>query len=175
VRSDLRVKGRDIPVRGDGLIDFGRDIESGQLSVNGRQVEHLQAGRDSFHRLSENRQRLTGKLWLREPGCPYGEHWIQVFAAVRHIAPPSVAKLHAHLRVHGRDRLTLDVWLADDMTVRRMRQHGTGLELALLDGRTRVVTETTDYWDFGVTADLAAPPADQVLGDPDDYSTLGSA
>jgi hypothetical protein len=81
---------------------------------------------------------------------------------------PSLAKFRAHLLAHGSDRLTLDVWLAEDQAVRKVREHKTALKLALLDGRTNIVGGTREYWDFGVRVDLAAPPAEQVLGNPDE-------
>lgn len=82
----VMVKGRETPAHGDGLIDFSRNIESHRLAVNGRQVEHFEAGGDTYHRLSARQQQATGKLWLWERGCPHGQYWIQLLAAVRHIA-----------------------------------------------------------------------------------------
>lgn len=77
-----------------------------------------------------------------------------------------MAELYATLREQGRDRVLLDVWLASDHTLRKVRLHSTALELALLDGRTNVVALTAEYWDFGVSVDISAPSADQVLGYP---------
>jgi hypothetical protein len=188
-RLTVRLKGRDIPAIGEGLIDFGRDIESYRLSVNGKQIEHIDAGADRFHLLSPNRQQDTGKRWAWEKGCPYGSYWAQVFEAVPDIArftgsgaevlagetvhrysflikPRRKAILRTHLQSHGLDRVNLDVWLAADQTIRKIRDRKTALELALFDGRTNTVTSTAEYSDFGVAVDLAAPPADEVLGHP---------
>jgi hypothetical protein len=77
-----------------------------------------------------------------------------------------VAGLYATLRAIGRDRVFLDVWLADDHVLRKVREHTTALEPALLDGVTSVVALTTEYTDFGVNVDYAAPSADLVLGHP---------
>ena len=79
---------------------------------------------------------------------------------------PSVAGLDAALRAHGRDRVFLDVWVANDHALRKVSDRSTAPELALLDGETRVAGLTTEYWDFGVTVDLAPPSADTVLGYP---------
>lgn len=204
-RATVMVKGTETQAHGDGLIDFSRNIESHHLAVDGRQIEHFEVGGDTYHRLSADRQQATGKVWLWERGCPYGQYWIQLLAAVRHIASctssgadvlagepvhrysfsvkprrksflikllgrekdPSLAKFRAHLLAHGSDRLTLDVWLGEDQAVRKVSEHRTALKLALLDGRTNVVEETREYWDFGVRVDLAAPPAELVLGHPD--------
>jgi hypothetical protein len=80
-------------------------------------------------------------------------------------APP-VAELYATLREQGRNRVMLDVWLASDHTLRKVRLYSAALELALLDGTTSVVEAAAEYWDFGVRVDISAPPADQVLGYP---------
>jgi hypothetical protein len=80
--------------------------------------------------------------------------------------PDMEKDLHAHLHAHGLDRLSLDIWLQGDQAVRKIRVHEKGLDLALLDGRTSIVTGTREYSDFGVTVDLAAPAADEVLGSP---------
>jgi hypothetical protein len=198
----VRVKGRDIPVHGDGLVDLSRHIESCRLVVNGREVELLDVGCDTFRMLPANRQQATGKVWLWAKHCPYGLYWEQVYSAVRRIASCTgsgaeslsgepvrrysflikpvrksaseekdqpVAELYTHLRAHGSDRLTLDIWLAGDQTVCKVREHVTGLELALLDGQTNVVAATREYWDYGVSVDLVAPPDDQVLGNPSEH------
>ncbi len=188
-RLTLRLKGRNIPVVGEGLIDFGRNIESYRLSVNGKQLEHIDAGADRFHLLPPNRQQDTGKRWAWEKGCPYGSYWAQVFAAVPDIArctgsgadvlagemvhrysflikPRRGAILRTHLQSHGLDRVNLDIWLAADQTIRKIREQKNGLELALLDGQTNIVAHTAEYSDFGAAIDLAAPPADEVLGSP---------
>jgi hypothetical protein len=201
IRGTARVKGRDTPVSGDGLIDFSRHIVFTSLAVNGRQMEYLAVGHDRFMRLPPARQRQTGKLWLwswADEG-----HWHQTIAAMPRIASctaseaetlsgkpvhrcsflvkprrtslptrlgkredPSVAELSATLRAIGRDRVFLDVWLADDHVLRKVREHTTALEPALLDGVTSVVALTTEYTDFGVPVDYAAPPIDLVLGHP---------
>jgi hypothetical protein len=189
-RLTVRLKGRDIPAVGEGLIDFGRNIESYRLSVNGKQLEHIDAGADRFHLLPPNRQQDTGKRWAWEKGCPYGSYWAQVFAAVRDIArctgsgaevmaagetvhrysflikPRRKTILHTHLQGHGLDRVNLDIWLAADQTIRKIRDQKTALEIALFDGRTNTVSSTAEYSDFGAAVDLAAPPADEVLGSP---------
>jgi hypothetical protein len=201
IRGTARVKGRDTPVRGDGLIDFSRHIGFTSFAMNGKQAEYLSVGHDRFLQLSPRRQRETGKLWLWS-GAEEG-HWHQMIAAMPHIASctgsaaetlsgkpvhrwsflvkprrtslltrlgrredPSAAELYATLRSHGRDRVFLDVWLGDDHALRKVREHTTALEPALLDGATSVVAMTVEYTDFGVSVDFAAPPADQVLGHP---------
>jgi hypothetical protein len=198
-RLTLRIKGRDVPALGDGVIDFTRNMESHRLSVNGSQIEHLNVGADHFHLLSPGRQQATGKTWLWEKGCPHGNYWAQVSAAARHAASctgssedvlageqvrcysllikprrkllgkqdPSLRKLREHLHAHGNDRLNLDVWLAGDQTVRKMREHQAGLEMALLDGRTNIVTSTLEFSDLGLAVSLTAPPPEEVLGAPD--------
>jgi hypothetical protein len=82
------------------------------------------------------------------------------------IKPRRKAILRTHLQSHGLDRVNLDVWLAADQTIRKIRDRKTALELALFDGRTNMATYTAEYSDFGVAVDLAAPPADEVLGHP---------
>jgi hypothetical protein len=201
IRGTVRVKGTDVPVRGDGVVDFSRHIGFTSLAVNGRQEESLFFGRDRFRRLPPGRQRQTGKLWLWSEGDD--GYWHQMLAAMPQVASctgsgaetlsgepvhrcsfllkpqraslltrlgktedPSVAELYATLAASGRDRVFLDVWLADDHALRKVREHSTALELALLDGVTRVVEITAEYSDFGVSVDLVAPSADQVLGYP---------
>ena len=51
----------------------------------------------------------------------------------------------------------------NDHALRKVREHSTALEL---DGETSAVAVTAEYRDFGVSVDLAAPSADQVLGYP---------
>jgi hypothetical protein len=80
-------------------------------------------------------------------------------------APP-VAELYATLREQGRNRVMLDVWLASDHTLRKVRPYSAALELVLLDGTTSVVEATAEYWDFGVRVDISASPDDQMLGYP---------
>jgi hypothetical protein len=203
VHGTIRVKGRDTPVYGDGLVDFGRDIGFTSLTTHGTQIEQLTVGRDKFQRLPASQQQATGKLWLWRPE-PH-DFWRQMVAAMPHIASctssgaeilsgqpvhrcsfllkpkgtsslsrprekkdPSVAELEATLSALGRDRVFLDVWLADGLALRKVREHSTALKRALLDGSTSVVATTAEYLDFGVSVDLAAPSADQVLGYPAD-------
>ena len=205
VSGIARIKGQDHPVRGEGTTDFRRRIESRQLMVDGTQLEHLDVGNDTFHKLPAHRQQATGKVWVWERRCPHGDYWAELIEAVRHIASctgsvdevlaaepvrrysflirprrasfltrllgredPFVRRFRAHLLAHGSDLIELDVWLARDSTVRRMRMHGTASELALLEGRTSTVTMTQDLSDFGADVGLAAPPAELVLGHPDE-------
>lgn len=208
VRGTVRVKGRDVPADGDGLVDFSRRIFSADLTVgNNTQIELLTVGRDHFQRLPASRQRATGMLWLWSPAGDdesLDDTWDQMIAAMPHIAwctdisaemlsgepvhrcsfllkprrgalltrlskakHPSAAGLYAALRANGRDRIFLDVWLADDHALRKVRQHSTALELALLTGGTQTTAATFEFGDFGVNVDLAPPPAGQVLGYPE--------
>lgn len=202
LRGMVRMKGRDIPADGDGLVDFSRSIVFTSLAVNGRKIEKLLVGHDQFERLPESRQQSTGKVWLWKPG-PHDGYWHRMITAMPHIASctgssqeslagepvhrlsfllkprrpslltrlikqqdPSVDELYARLRAHGRDRVFVDVWLASDHTLRKVREHSTAQEVALLAGDTASAASTADFWDFGVSVDLAAPPTDQVLGYP---------
>src|SRR5262249_31018098 len=81
-------------------------------------------------------------------------------------AEASVAGLRAALRVHGRDRTSLDLWLAGDGALRRLRERSAALDLALLDGETNNAATSVDYSDFGLSVDLTVPPPGQVLGYP---------
>jgi hypothetical protein len=87
--------------------------------------------------------------------------------ALRRKEDPSVAELYGSLRADGRDRVFLDVWVAADHTVRKVRHNSAALELALLDGVTPIAAETAEYWELGVRVDFAAPSPDQVLGYPE--------
>lgn len=41
-------------------------------------------------------------------------------------------------------------------------------DLALLEGRTGAVETIYEFSDFGIDVDLAAPPAELILGSPDE-------
>ena len=84
VHGTIRVKGRDTPVFGDGLVDFGRDIGFTSLTTHGTQIEQLTVGRDKFQRLPASEHQATGKLWLWSPE-PH-DFWRQMVAAMPHIA-----------------------------------------------------------------------------------------
>jgi hypothetical protein len=75
---------------------------------------------------------------------------------------PGMASLHAHLRAHGRDRLTVHAWLADEAVLRKVRLHYS----PAFPRDRRVRGEIEDYSDFGIAVDLAAPRPDQITGKP---------
>jgi hypothetical protein len=52
---ELLIGDREVPVRGDGLTDFSRNINSVILVVKDRRLEHLNVGPDTFHKLNPGR------------------------------------------------------------------------------------------------------------------------
>jgi|EndMetStandDraft_8_1072994.scaffolds.fasta_scaffold171628_1 hypothetical protein len=177
-----------------GVEDFVRHLGSVRRAQDG--AEHLHAGPDILHRLSTKEQEETGKVWRWEgPACPFhaGER-AEMAAALRlGVAVPSsatvktvegeqlhrytfrveaprdhedaiIARMYDHQRHHETTRVLLEVWLAGDGGLRRTRErakvHQQVKEYTLLGW-------TTDYWDFGVTAEITVPAPDQILGAPD--------
>lgn len=182
--------GRDIPVHGGGVADLSRNISSANLVIKNRPIEQLDVGGDTFRKLTTDEQQKTGKLWRWVCHCPYGDDdlWAQIVAAMpqcawlagdgaeamndepvhrysflispgRYKTVPAMALLYAHLRSHRLDGLTLHVWLVGDATVRKIR-------LNYSPQRGRVRSQMTEYVDFGIPVDLAAPRSDQVTGKP---------
>jgi hypothetical protein len=176
-----------------GLIDFGGHLLLLRSEVDGRAVEHLQAGPDILHRLSDEEQRETGKVWRWEgSSCPYWENErAETIASVR----PSVARPvgFAEERIDHEDlfRYTLRIEPArgdGDPVIARLHEHLRlhGADMVLLDvwltedGLLRGAREhfgrsfwrrirggmgstTVDFWDFGVEVDISRPSADEVL------------
>ena len=145
------------------------------LDFNGRLVEALTGGHDSFWLLPPGRQRETGRLWVWSR--THDGYWHQMIAAMPHIAscPGSVTEtlsgepLRRCSFLLKPQRTSLLARLgkrAEGHALRKVREHSTALELALFDGVTRVVAASGEYSDFGVGVGLAAPSADQVLGYP---------
>jgi hypothetical protein len=190
-RNDL---GRTFVQRESGVEDFVRHLRSARRAQDG--AEHLHAGPDILHRLSENEQQETGKVWRWEgSACPFhaGER-AEMAAALRlGVAVPRSAAV----KTVGGERLHRYTFLVEaprdheDAVIARMydhqRHHETTrvlLEVWLAgDGGLRRTRErakvhqqvreytlqswTTAYWDFGVTAKITVPAPEQILGGPD--------
>lgn len=182
--------GRRFKQHESGMEDFVRHLRSTRRAQDG--AEHLQAGPDILHRLSEEEQHRTGKSWRWEGDvCPYQEgERAEMAAALRlHVAEPRSATTE---KVDGerlrRYSFRVETWPDHkDAVIAHMydhlRHHQTTqivFEVWLTDDgglrRTReranararkqgytVLGWTTDYWDFGVATEIAVPSPDQIL------------
>ena len=183
---------REIPVRGDGLIDFSRDISSVTLVVKNRQLEQLVTRGDTFRKLTADEQHKTGKLWHWMCRCPYGDDdlWARIVAAIGMCALPVDDRAEV-MNDEPAHRYSFLISPRRDKTVPAMallythlRAHGYDrltLHVWLTDNATvrkirlhyspvhshgRVSSHIEEYVDFGIAVDLAAPQPDQVTGKP---------
>jgi hypothetical protein len=180
--------GREFKQHESGVEDFVRHLSSTRRTQDG--AEHLRVGPDILHRLSEEERDKTGKAWRWEgEACPYWEgERAETAAALRlQVAEPRAAKtvdgerlhryafrvetlrdhedaaisrMYDHLRHHQTTRVLFEVWLTDDGDLRRTCERAKAhqqVQAYTLQGWT------TDYWDFGVTTEIAVPSPDQIL------------
>ncbi len=185
-RSDF---GRRLTSHQSGTVDFVDQLHSARRTDG---VEHLQVGRDIFHRLSEKEARNTGKTWRWEGhACPYQEgERAETAASLRlRLAEPTVAAIatidgerlhHFAFRVESGPG-------HEDATAARMYDHMRHHRMTRVlldvwltdDGRLRRTRErarmrdqvgahtlravTTENWDFGVATGIVVPSSEQIL------------
>ncbi|RAY12611.1 hypothetical protein DPM19_23720 [Actinomadura craniellae] len=184
---------RPVEMRLTTLVDFRAGTRFSIVETNGEQFEQLQTGGQVYHRLTQQEQRETGRIWRQVPvECPYCPHWERQWAgfivALRTVArpvahaveagndrytflirprksasDPMLAELYKHLRYHYTARVIYDVWLDAEGRLTGFRESWTMLRFGRWEGSLRSVV--VDFREFGTPVEFSAPTPDEVLHD----------